>query len=395
MSDITELFGADAHLGSKAADIYPTSCPNYNIQLGGGYYSGKIYEIFGEPSHGKSTLALDATICFTNFCEQHKITKYAVLWIETESAFDKMRALWIGAKIDKFIIREAESVEEGFLLIEETLKKCRDKGYRLFIVWDTIAAAPTQNEKDAKGMYAGGISEKPRIIRYYMKRLTHDLGATDSTFIIVNQVSAVIGSYSGETDTPGGYGIKFHASTRIQVRKVGTITGVDPKSGADVCKGIISETYTKKNKLALPYQSTQLVIYNEEGLQPLDTILNTLKTLKVLKTGGGGYVSVTFKGKDYKWQQVKRLKEIIETQEPELLDYLHYLIYDAYKETSPFTKVRIFPILAAYELRFLGAVQTTLTDREQELANLIEEDLDKEDILDKHALKKLDREDGD
>jgi len=100
----------------------------------------------GWESMGKSTLSLAKAQAFARHWLRKKEDKWAVLWIETESALDKARAHYMNVPINRFLISECETVEDGFELIEATLKKCEARKAHLLIVWDTIAAAPTRNE---------------------------------------------------------------------------------------------------------------------------------------------------------------------------------------------------------------------------------------------------------
>lgn len=140
-SNKLKLKTATEELGSDVADIYPFDIPNLDIILGGGLYSGKIVEIFGWESQGKSTFGLEAAKAFTRYWDNKGDDNYAILWIETESALDKLRATWMGCPIDRFLIAEAETVEEGFDTIEMALEKSLKTGIKLFIVWDEIVSS--------------------------------------------------------------------------------------------------------------------------------------------------------------------------------------------------------------------------------------------------------------
>ena len=327
---------------------------------------------------GKSTLALEATKSFTNYWDKKK-EKNVVLWIETESALDKVRAKWIGCNVEKFLISEVETVEDGFDVISATLKKCVEKKIKLFIVWDTIAAAPTKNEKD-KGPWGGGISEKSRVIRAALRNITGDLGKSDATLILVNQMYHGIGMFATD-ESPGGGGIKFHSSVRSKLKKTQDIQQVMP-NGETKILGIKTEITHVKNKLTLPRQQVLLSIQGETGLDRLDTCLNFLKTAKIINSKGGGWVTLEIpdtKGKNMpvKFQGVKGLKDTVE-QNPRAKDWIDYLIYQHSTKSSPFIKLKIIDKVWEYEKMFFKETKTELTEREVEIAKLIHKDLIKD-----------------
>jgi len=363
-------------LWSDAKEVYPFDIPPLDIIFGGGLYSGKIYEIFGLESHGKSTIGLEAAKAFTKYWQKKEEKNYAILWIETESALDKMRAHWMGCDLNKFLISECETVEEGFRVIKDTLEKAEKVGFKVFIVWDTIAAAPTENEK-AKGTYGGGMSEKARVIRAALKTITSSLGRTNSTLFFINQVYQIIGSYAGGVETPGGGGIKFHSSVRAQISRKEQITEIAP-SGEEITKGIVSEIYTKKNKLTNPNQSVKLVIYGETGIDKIETVVRYLMSTKDIKVAGG-WKKIDFNGEEISFQNMKSIKDIIEVKNPDLEIFMDYLVYKSFSTVSPLIKVKILKKLWDYEMKFFNEHRTQITDDEREIAKLIYKDLQEKD----------------
>lgn len=378
LSYLAEIgYGVDG-TSSSASDIYPFGISSLDVQLGGGLYSGKIYEFYGRPSHGKSTLALEASKAFTKYCSNpiNNISKYAVLWIETESAFDIVRASYMGCDVKRFMVREADTIESGFDIIQKTLENCIKKGVRLFVVWDTIAAAKTEADKK-DGMYGGGMGFVARLLSHLVKQVTIPLAQSDSTMIFVNQVYDGFGQNEGMI-AKGGQAIKFYSSVRLELKSVGDIVTFS-LAGTPIVKGIISQVYTKKNKLALPRQRTDVYLYGETGLEPIQTIFMFLKSVKKLVTGGAGWTTIAFGEKTYKVQSWEKLKGIIEATDPEVGEWLDYQIFDYYKDTSPLTKVRIINDLWKYEEKFLGKRVTVLTEKELEVAKLLYKDLQVED----------------
>jgi len=356
----------------------------HNFALSPGVFvhnSGKIYEVMGWESTGKSTFGLESAKAFSNYWKKKGDDNYVVLWVETESALDKLRAAWMGCDLSRFLISEAETVEEGFNIIESTLKKCVDKNMHLLAVWDTIAAAPTISEKkdsEEGSQWSGGLGEKARMIRYYLRRLVTPLGHSKSTAIFINQLYKIIKAtpYGPTEDSPGGGGLKFHSSARIQVNKREDLTKIMP-SGETVTEGIVSELYTVKNKLTLPKQKCSMVLYGERGFDKLETIVRYLKKNKLI-TQSGSWMVMNFNEKDLKFQNTNKLKEIL-VDEPTLENYLDFMVYQNFSIISPLIKIKIIKQLWEYEIQFLGEKKTILTDKELEIANLMYQSLNEED----------------
>jgi len=396
-------------LFSDVARIIPFGIPTLDIVLGGGLYTGKIYEVMGWESSGKSTMALEATKAFSKYWISQGDNNYLILWIETESAMDKVRALFMGCDLTNFLFREAETVEVGFEIMDYYLRKCQENGFHLLIVWDTIAAAPTESEiaepvkkkakegEEDKGtaqQYQGGLAEKARIIRYNLRKLTQPLAQTDSIMFIVNQLYHVPQQkkwQGGETErSPGGEGFHFHASVRMKTTKKEDLNKVAP-DGQTYSEGILTEVFTHKNKLTLPKQKAIIILKGETGFDKFETLVRYLRTAKLIdmaaswatikypilaentKTG-----KITTEIQEIKFQNAKQLQDIAK-ETPGLEDYMDYLVYRSYSYISPLIKVKIIKKLWEYEERFLGKRETELTEKEKEVALILHKFLQSED----------------
>jgi len=352
-------------LASTSKIIYPTGICTLDAFLSGGIHSGKIYEIFGEESSGKSTLALHFARAYLDYWKENAV----VLWIESESAFDYQRAVTFGIDLSKVLIYEVDVVEDGFDKIEKILKKAEQIGKKVFIVWDTIAACSTMKEKQ-DGQFGGGISEKARAIRSLLRKVTTQLGRTDSVLLFVNQVYDVIGSYSNEVESPGGRGIKFHASARIFIERKAQIKKM--VNGMEIPIGIKSKLTLKKNKLGLPGLSTMLVIYGEKGVDKWATLSEFLKQLPEVKKSASWFTINLPDGSSIKFQNEKQLKVKVE-ENPELDEFFRYLAFKYYANLSMFMKVKFYDWLIEIERKWYGKPITQLTEEEEELYDLLKE----------------------
>lgn len=394
---------ATQELMSDVSHVYSFDCPVLDIPYGGGIYSGKVYEVFGWESQGKSTLALEFSKAFCRYWKSKGEKNYIVFWIETEEAFDKARAKFMGCDIDRYLIAEKECVEDAQDAMIEKLERALLKKLKLFIVWDTIAAAPTKNEKE-KGQYAGGMMEKPRVIRAMLKKLVPLLAKTDSTLVLVNQVYSVQTQFGSSCEAPGGGGIKFHASVRSQITSKGVINKINP-SGVEVVDGIWSELFHVKNKLTLPKKRSKVAIKGETGLDVLMTNIDFISQPQMkIVTVSGSWRNIDYpesvanpsgvetgkrtdpKMKTLAYQNITRINDAM-VLDPHLKDWIDYIIYRYYTTESPLIKVKIIDKVWAYERKFYGTRVTKLEPREREIADLVHHEMMKE--IDKEEKKAL------
>jgi recombination protein RecA len=355
-------------LGSDVEYWYPFDCAPLDIVFGGGIPSGKIVELFGWESSGKSTLTLEAAKAFIRYWNSIGQDNYVVLWIESESALDKVRAQYMGCDLSRFALEEAETVEAGFDIISKALVKAKNEGIHLFISWDTIAAVLTANEKSEE--YSGGMGEKARVIRRRLKDISTLLGHTSSTLVFVNQMYKNFDKFGEKDQVPGGGGIKFHASIRAQMTKHSAPIELVLADGSKLAKAIDVDVFTKKNKLTLPYRTCKLIINNESGLDIIETLSRFLVLHKHIDVRGG-WKYIDFDTHEYKFQNIEQLKEILEVKSPELRTYMDYLCYLHYSKVSPLMKVKLLDSIWKYELKIYGSKKTKISDKEYSLASLL------------------------
>lgn len=317
-----------------------------------------------------STLALEGSKAFTKYWSSRNDDNYVVLWLESESALDKVRAQYMGCDLSRFVVQEVETAEDGFKTIKHALEKAKENGLKVLIVWDTIAAVLTDSEKATGEWNTKGMGEKARLIRLLLKDVNKLLGQTDSTLIFVNQMYKTFALYGEKDEVPGGGGIKFHASIRALMKRVGPPLEVVLPDGNKMTKGIEVDLYTKKNKLTLPYQTCKLVIYGESGIDTVETLVKFLTLHKYIETRGG-WKYIEFNDKEYKFQNPDQLREIIEVTCPELKIYMNYLCYGFMSSVSPLLKVKLLGKLWDFELQLYGEKKTKISDEEFTLATLL------------------------
>lgn len=223
----------------------------------GGVPEGRIIEIFGPPSCGKSHIA--AQIC--------RVTQQMggiVVYIDTETATSPDNLSMLGIDVSKrFIYVDTHCTEEVFKVIESTVikAKSRAKDVPITVVWDSIAA--TSPKAELEGDYdQNTMGLQARVISKGMRKITGIIGENDVTLICLNQIRMKIGVVYGSPETtPGGMAVPFHASVRL---KISTGAHVKDKNGNVI--GIEVDVSTIKNKIAPPFRKASLQIHFGVGI---------------------------------------------------------------------------------------------------------------------------------
>jgi len=361
------ISGAD--LNSEILHFYKTGFLPLDIILSGGsgFPSGRVVELFGWTGGGKSTLALFFTMAFTNYWKSLN-QEYIVLWIESESVFDKARAKYIGCDMENFFVSEVDTVEDGFTLMNKVQEKCTKHNIKLFIVWDTIAAVRTLNQKNT-GEFAGGMMEKPRVIWSSLKQITPQLAQNHTALVLVNQVYS---NLSGGYESPGGGGIKFFSSIRLDVKQIQEVIETLP-SGKDVSKAIVSELKAIKNKITLPKQAIDMYIKGESGFDLQESEFR-FYTQSQIFVPSGSWKKIVIGTEEYAFQNYEGYIEKLQgvSGVDSLLTYQTYLYY---ANISPLMKVNLIDKIWEYENDKFGEKKTELTSKEVEVAKFISESL--------------------
>ena len=358
MANDSFLKDATGMLKSESKYRYSTSVPHLDISLGGGLCSGKIYEVFGYESTGKSTLAEFLSISFLN----QKSDGY-VLWLESEYVMDRLRFKYMGGDLERIIIHEIQILEEGFQLIIDTLKKSIESKIPLMIVWDTIAAVVPKDD-------SGGLGHKPKLIRKYLRDIVDILAESDSIILFVNQVYETIGQMSGPK-TPGGLGIRFHASVRFKIKKTKRIT--KNIAGMDIEEAAIVSLQSVKSKLMYPNLICDLYMHNEMGIMKWESIALFLKNSGISKPKSGGWSYIKFGKTEIKFQSGVQLQQAEEKHEKFDM-FMKYVIYQKYSNISPLIKMRLINDIHKMEKELSDIYEITpmeLSAEELEIAEAV------------------------
>ncbi|QSF13808.1 recombinase RecA [Mycoplasma sp. Mirounga ES2805-ORL] len=264
LNEITTKFGKEAImlLEEKSIDpnleVIPTGSYLLNQALGiGGYPKGRIIEIFGPESSGKTTLCLHA------IAEVQKIGGVAA-FIDAEHAIDPVYARNLGINTDDLIISQPDSGEQALEIVDILAKS----GSIDLIVVDSVAALVPEAELNGE-MQDQTIGAQARLMSKALRKITGNLNKNKTTIIFVNQIREKIGIMFGNPETtPGGRALKFYASIRIDVRKAGAIV-----SGTDITGNEI-KIKVVKNKLAIPYKSIKTEIIFSQGIDNIGELID-------------------------------------------------------------------------------------------------------------------------
>lgn len=234
-----------------------------------GCAAGRIFELFGDYSHGKSTIAQIIMNAF------QAVGGVSVL-LDSESSWNRNRAVAMGHNVHRHLAVDIETCDMGFDVIYSTVDEFKSTlggQVPVVFVWDTIAGSPTADEKSGD-QYASGMGFKPRLIRQQLRRLTPELKKINASIVFVNQtIESMKPNRSGVKTTPGGGGIKFWSSQRLQVQKVNNYGTFEDKK---VQAGIISQVKAVKNKLNPPFKQIDLPINFKTGVDPMREVTNYL-----------------------------------------------------------------------------------------------------------------------
>lgn len=268
--------GAIMKLGdAKAMDIeaIPTGSMTLDIALGiGGVPRGRIIEIYGPESSGKTTVALHI------IAETQKMGG-EVAFIDVEHALDPVYARKLGVDIDNMLVSQPDSGEQA-LEIAEALAR---SGAVDCIVIDSVAAMVTKAEIDGE-MGDTHVGQLARLMSQAMRKLTSVISKSNTTAIFINQIREKIGvMYGNPETTPGGRALKFYASVRIDVRR-----GEQIKEGGEVI-GNRTKCKVVKNKVAPPFKECEFDILYGKGVSRVGEVLDIAVELNVVKKGGAWF----------------------------------------------------------------------------------------------------------
>jgi recombination protein RecA len=291
-------------------EVIPTGSIALNVALGvGGYPKGRIIEIYGPESSGKTTLAIHA------IAEAQKAGGIAA-FIDAEHAFDRFYAAKLGVDIDNLWISQPDNGEQALEIADQLIRSSAID----IIVIDSVAALTPKAEIEGD-MGENKVGLQARLMSQALRKLTSTISKTNTTCIFINQLREKIGVMFGNPETTtGGNALKFYASVRIDIRP-----GQPIKDG-DVVLGKQTKVKIVKNKVAPPFRRAEFDIMFGEGISRSGEIVDLGAELGVIKKSGSWYSY-----NDTKLGQGRDATKQMIQDNPELAEELEGLITEALK----------------------------------------------------------------
>lgn len=314
MKQIEKQFGKGAvmKLGDKVVDdsieVIPTGSISLDLALGvGGYPKGRIIEIFGPESSGKTTLALHA------IAEAQKAGGYAA-FIDAEHALDARYAKKLGVDIDNLLLSQPDTGEQALDICEQLVKS---NAIDLIVV-DSVAALVPKVEIDGD-MGDTYVGLQARLMSQAMRKLSGIINKTNTVVIFINQIREKVGVMFGNPETTsGGRALKFYATIRIDIRRVQSL-----KQGEDV---IGNDTRIKvvKNKVAPPFKQVSVELLFGEGISRYSEIIDLAVSADIIQKSGSWFSydgEQLGQGKDTVKKLLMKDEELTKKLEAQVRDY--------------------------------------------------------------------------
>lgn len=294
----------------EQVEVIPTGSIALNVALGvGGYPRGRIIEIYGPESSGKTTLAIHA------IAEAQKAGGIAA-FIDAEHAFDRFYAAKLGVNIDDLYISQPDNGEQALEIAEQLIRSSAID----IIVIDSVAALTPKAEIEGD-MGDSKMGLQARLMSQALRKLTAAINKTNTTCIFINQLRDKIGVMFGNPETTtGGNALKFYASVRLDIRSIGKLKDGDEIKGNQVRVKVI------KNKVAPPFRKAEFDIMFGQGISRSGEIIDLGSELNIIKKSGSWYSY-----NDTKLGQGRDAAKQCVEDNPELADELSELIFDALK----------------------------------------------------------------
>ena len=295
----------------QQVEVIPTGSIALNAALGvGGYPKGRIIEIYGPESSGKTTLAIHA------IAEAQKAGGIAA-FIDAEHAFDRFYASKLGVDVDNLWISQPDNGEQALEIAEQLIRSSAID----IIVIDSVAALTPKAEIEGD-MGDNKVGLQARLMSQALRKLTSAISKTNTTCIFINQLREKIGVMFGNPETTtGGNALKFYASVRLDIRRATQL-----KDGEEV---IGNQTRVKvvKNKVSPPFRKAEFDIMFGEGISRAGEIIDLGAELGIIKKSGSWYSY-----NDTKLGQGRDASKQVIQDNPELAEELEGLIFAALKD---------------------------------------------------------------
>ncbi len=274
----------------QSVNVISTGAPSLDVALGvGGVPKGRIVEVFGQASSGKTTLALHI---IAECQKQGGMAQF----VDVEHALDPIYAKNIGVDIDNLLVSQPDSAESALDIVDTIA----ESGAIDVIVVDSVAGLVPIAELEGD-MGESHMGVHARLMNQALRKLTGKVYKKDICLIFINQVRLNLGTYGNPEITPGGKGLPFHASVRIDVRRIETMAESIKNEGA------LTRAKVVKNKVAPPFKIAEFRILFGKGISKEASLIQTALELGVINKRGPWF----YHDKDKLGRRLKQVNQII------------------------------------------------------------------------------------
>ena len=308
--------GTIMKLGSRPLEniaVIPSGSVGLDVALGiGGYPRGRVIEIYGPESSGKTTLAIHA------IAEAQKLGGIAA-FIDAEHAFDRFYAEKLGVDVENLLISQPDNGEQALEIADHLIRS----GAIDIIVIDSVAALTPKAEIEGE-MGDSKMGLQARLMSQALRKLTANISRTSTCCVFINQLREKIGVMFGNPEpTTGGNALKFYASIRLDIRKLTQL-----KEGEDAT-GNRTKVKVVKNKLAPPFRKAEFDILFGEGISKIGEIIDLGVEKDIIKKSGSWFAYG-----DVKLGQGRDAVKVLLKDNPELMDELEKKVVKALTEVK-------------------------------------------------------------
>jgi recombination protein RecA len=315
--------GSDIEINLLSDDSSPcvvqgwlsTGCEALDHVMGGGLPRGRIVEMFGDESTGKSLIAAQCAAVAQS-------EGVHVVYIDTESAVSITIMSAVGVDTSKILYVSPNTIEEVFTIIEKSIdaKTALDVDSSILVIWDTVAATSTEREMN-NPFGKASMGNHAQIMSASLRKITRKISKQNVYMLFLNQTRSKIGVMFGDnTTTSGGKAVAFYSSIRVHIRKMGKI-----KEGKRVI-GAVSVAVVEKNKVAPPYLQARLPVYFGHGIDDYEATFMYLKDSGAMTAAGSSYTidGLPQLGKFGK----KKWNDLYEKHFEAIVEYMHDQVVD-------------------------------------------------------------------